>query len=397
MTDEQLNAAWIDQESSQQLPELCERGEGPELEFMREFPSNVRELAKEVAAFATSGSGTILLGVDDDGTAVGLKNADNLEHRDELLKRVHGVCHGVVKPSITPGASFARVAGRTVLILRIEGKEPLYYVHNVPYIRHLTASRPAEPNEVIDLVRKWLESPLAEAENQRIQFFVNLLHKLGRAKTLAAELDAREVNPWFDNLQAEYGDIADDLQRAATDDIAVRDRLESQLLESANALSKFAKLRSHLGSGPELRNTIDNALDAIQPLYERLKAEALPHISKAQLTEELEKTARRLAILDAQAHDAIRTGEVEELQTKASDIGAKILNLTHFGLDRVKPGLQSTLESVGHRLHLAETETIYCDGGASMNRVTANVREAVVSYKQATASLLTPLQSGTAA
>ena len=53
--------AWADEGWSQDLPVLRARGEGQDLEYMEAFPQNTRELAKEIAAFAASNSGSVPL------------------------------------------------------------------------------------------------------------------------------------------------------------------------------------------------------------------------------------------------------------------------------------------------------------------------------------------------
>lgn len=58
-----------------QLERLVAVGEGQHLEFKRRVPRPQR-LAKEVIAFANSGGGHLLLGVDDDGSIVGVRDAD---------------------------------------------------------------------------------------------------------------------------------------------------------------------------------------------------------------------------------------------------------------------------------------------------------------------------------
>ena len=62
---------WIDEALSRELPLLRDRGEGQHLEFMERYPENGYELSKEIAAFASSNSGTILIGVADDGSLAG--------------------------------------------------------------------------------------------------------------------------------------------------------------------------------------------------------------------------------------------------------------------------------------------------------------------------------------
>lgn len=57
------------------LRRLVALGEGPHLEFKYRVPRPDR-IAKEVIALANTGGGRLLLGVGDDGTLVGLKDAE---------------------------------------------------------------------------------------------------------------------------------------------------------------------------------------------------------------------------------------------------------------------------------------------------------------------------------
>ena len=59
---------WVDEQLSKDLPLLRAMGESQNLEFKEEMPNQISDLAKEIAAFATSNTGTILLGVEDNGT-----------------------------------------------------------------------------------------------------------------------------------------------------------------------------------------------------------------------------------------------------------------------------------------------------------------------------------------
>jgi hypothetical protein len=45
---------WADEQLSKDLPHLRARGENQDLEYMESFPQNMRDLGKEIAAFATS-------------------------------------------------------------------------------------------------------------------------------------------------------------------------------------------------------------------------------------------------------------------------------------------------------------------------------------------------------
>ena len=83
------------------LEAVRQDGEGQELEFKSEFPSNTRDLGKEIAAFATSNPGTIFLGVSDDGEIVGLEKMGTTKARDLLQSRIEGLTSNTIVPSLT--------------------------------------------------------------------------------------------------------------------------------------------------------------------------------------------------------------------------------------------------------------------------------------------------------
>src|SRR5437899_2152508 len=92
--------SWVDKALSADLPRLRSAGEGQALEYMEQFPENVHELGKEIAAFATSNPGVIIIGVADDGSVVGLPGAEAMSARDKWTQRVEGICNGTVKPPV---------------------------------------------------------------------------------------------------------------------------------------------------------------------------------------------------------------------------------------------------------------------------------------------------------
>jgi predicted HTH transcriptional regulator len=62
-----------------ELSQLTGLGEGQHLEFKKRVPGPER-IAKEMIAFANTGGGRLLLGVDDDGSVVGVKDAAEEEY-----------------------------------------------------------------------------------------------------------------------------------------------------------------------------------------------------------------------------------------------------------------------------------------------------------------------------
>jgi predicted HTH transcriptional regulator len=71
-----------------ELYDLIEAGEGPDIEFKRQF-SSPEKIAKEIIAFANTRGGYILFGVDDDGTVIGVRSEkselDEIEHAAQFL------------------------------------------------------------------------------------------------------------------------------------------------------------------------------------------------------------------------------------------------------------------------------------------------------------------------
>jgi len=388
---------WADEALSKQLPALRAQGEGQNLEFMAAFPSNTHELAREIAAFATSNSGIILIGVDDEGSTLGIEPSPTTADRDLLLRRVEGICHRAVKPSITPRAKFAREENRVVLVLTIpKGSQPVYYAKDVPYVRHITSSRPAEPHEVIDLIQGTIQSPLRarpsevvhESPDRRAQWFANLMQGLSSVVILGEEFEYRMVSPWLDHLRAQFGNVASELRDAAAGQTAVDEGLDAKLTETAAALDHIAKLHLHLGSGPELTRAVKEGLEKAKSLLEKIRPEITPHVSSKQLREELVVLQRQLSPLGRQAKDASQNGSIEELQARATEMGLKILNIAQYGVNRLSPGLESALSEVGHQLHLAETERFYLDGGVSVARLIERVTSAVALFDKATETTL---------
>lgn len=72
----------------QELTQLVALGEGANLEFKRKVPRPER-IAKELIAFANTTGGRLLLGVDDDGTIAGLRDAEEEEFALRRALKAH--------------------------------------------------------------------------------------------------------------------------------------------------------------------------------------------------------------------------------------------------------------------------------------------------------------------
>ena len=130
-----------------ELMELIRNGEDSLVEFKRDDVENFR-LAKALVAFLNLEGGTILLGVENDGTISGAK-------RDNLEEWVTELCRSKIEPPIAPLLSWARDAAtnRNVLAVRVTGgpDKPYARVHNsrkTYYIRVGNTSREASREEL---------------------------------------------------------------------------------------------------------------------------------------------------------------------------------------------------------------------------------------------------------
>jgi len=134
-------------------------GEGQQIEWMQGFPDNAWDLRKEIAAFAASNPGLIFLGISNVGDLAGIDGLDHPEGKDEMMRRIDGVARGV-KPSVTVQTSFPVDEATQAIVVRIlvpSCPEPVYYVGDVPYLRSGQESRPANPDEVKELHRRYFE------------------------------------------------------------------------------------------------------------------------------------------------------------------------------------------------------------------------------------------------
>lgn len=70
-----------------ELIEILRTGEGPQVEFKREFPEQAHAIAKEMVALANSGGGVLLMGVENDGTPKGISDPERVEERLSSITR----------------------------------------------------------------------------------------------------------------------------------------------------------------------------------------------------------------------------------------------------------------------------------------------------------------------
>ncbi len=163
----------LDSRKLSELRTLVARGEGQYLEFKRKasFPDKI---VRELIAFANTAGGTLLIGVDDDGTISGVKFPE-----EELLvieKELSGCC----RPVLSIAHDIVRLnEKRYVLrvIVALSPKRPHYWVtkeEKISFVRERDQSIRAS-REMIEVIRrlkplKGMRFPYGEAEQKIIHF-----------------------------------------------------------------------------------------------------------------------------------------------------------------------------------------------------------------------------------
>ena len=96
-----------------QLNNLILEGEGLTVEFKRKF-STPEKIAREMIAFANTHGGTLIFGVDDDGTVVGVESEKG--EIDLILQAAKNYCY----PPIEPIIEIFEISGKDVVVVTVE-------------------------------------------------------------------------------------------------------------------------------------------------------------------------------------------------------------------------------------------------------------------------------------
>jgi ATP-dependent DNA helicase RecG len=129
-----------------ELLETIKNGENSGVELKRDTIDN-RALAKEIVAFANLAGGRVLLGVEDDGSIVGVT-------RPKLEEWVMTACRDKIRPELIPYFELIRDVepGKDVAIVQVDRGWSVHHVwhnnHRTYYIRVGTQSREASQEEL---------------------------------------------------------------------------------------------------------------------------------------------------------------------------------------------------------------------------------------------------------
>lgn len=134
------------------LRRLVTAGENTYIEFKREIPSS-EKIAREISAIANTHGGTLLVGVDDDGTIVGVQGHEEEEYL--LESAVNELCQPpvIIRVEIVP---ISRKRDVLVVTIREAVNKPIAVVSENGrnyYVRERDKSVKASPERVA-LLRK---------------------------------------------------------------------------------------------------------------------------------------------------------------------------------------------------------------------------------------------------
>lgn len=352
---------WADADHSRDLPVLRAKGEGQHLEYMRAYPAQARDLAKEMAAFATAGGGLILIGVDDAGELLGLSGADDMSARDAYLNRIQGLAHGKVDPPITPRVGFACEGQHAVLFIRVhKGSQPVYYCEGKPYVRHLTESRPAKPDEVIGRVLAWAgvtqsdEGLQVDDKSDRHwkscldDILVDLLIALDETPYLP-------MNPGPDHLQSVLewaaSSLRDTITEYLTDEEAVAQSLR-QLAEKCDGLIYTLSSR-HSGTWDLLEKQYPPVREMADGLRQAMIGDSLvgdPFLATAR--DSIKAAVRRVTSLLDCFDQMVGSFRQDDVLSEAGEIGGEVLRLTYQPLGLLADKDWHDLRDASMKLHL---------------------------------------------
>lgn len=167
-----------------ELLELIKNGESSGVEFKRDTIDN-RALAKELVAFANLRGGRVILGVDDDGSVIGIT-------RDRLEEWVMTACRDKIRPELIPYYEIIRDVdpAKDVAVVQVDRGWAVHHVwhnnHRTYYIRVGTQSREASAEELERLFQ------------QRGTF---RLEVRGVSGSYMADFDYRRLRDYFERVR----------------------------------------------------------------------------------------------------------------------------------------------------------------------------------------------------
>lgn len=306
------------------------------------------EIYKEVIAFANTDGGTIYVGIDDQGNAVGL------DHVDDTYTRLTNGIRDAILPDVTMFVRYVLQDNQVIRIEVGEGSYKPYYLKskglkpNGVYVRQGASSAPASP----ELIRQMIKDSDGDVYEDM--------------RTLQQDLTFEEAEKAFERYGVEFGEdkfIALGLRNLHDDQYTNLALLLSDQCQHTTKVAVFAdEAQTVFKDAKEFKGSV---LKQMEDTYSYLLLcnrtsstfDGLARIEKKDYPEE----ALREAILNATSHrDYSFSGSII---INISDMGMEFISigglLPGLSVEDIKSGISQPrnrrLAEVFHRLKLIES------------------------------------------
>ncbi len=134
------------------IAEAIVRGEGPRLDFKRDL-SSPKSVLKDIVAFANTAGGTVVIGLEDDGSVVGV--ADPLREEERLSSKISDG----IEPQLLPEIYAVSHGEQELLVVEVAHHPAPFHLRSEGsdrgvYVRLGSTSRRAEPETLAELRRQ---------------------------------------------------------------------------------------------------------------------------------------------------------------------------------------------------------------------------------------------------
>ena len=149
---------------SDSLTELIEKislGEDTRLELKREIPHR-QSLADEIAAFANTSGGVILIGVDDSGEIVGIAR----QELDAVEKRVVEICQDSIEPLVLIHTEKLQLDNKNLLKIGVPRSLFVHKTANGYFIRQGSSKREMPPEQLARLFQQRSQARIIAFDEQ---------------------------------------------------------------------------------------------------------------------------------------------------------------------------------------------------------------------------------------
>jgi ATP-dependent DNA helicase RecG len=366
-------------------------GESQTVEFKERFPDDARELAKEIAAFATSNLGRIYLGVNDNGDVVGLPDIRGLQDvkgKDLIQQRISGLKRKV-DPPVKVQVCFLEKEGYVVALVVVpKGSEPVYYADSIPYVRDLSTSRRATASEVKELHRQFFErSAEIEQPDPMQMFLTGTVLQLADLELIWSDHENRDVNPDLAQMQYDLGAIGRSLLDLSSDPVAQKLGVSEELRTVGEKLEDMEAHIFYLGRA-SWNNFVakgNECADLGRRLTAQLKKLLVPLESQLpQFSDSVRKNVAELRILWNNAPRYQHRGQLGYLKDSLRRLASTFYRLSVLPYSSFYPGLTPMLGQLGQSLREISSVKYFHEfiGSDAIKQITDPMEENIrVAYR----------------